>query len=72
MKRKRRLNPFDAIMIARKKEDDMILMFGALIYAAFFGILSSLTSCLQAEYSFNSLQIGLCYLPYGLGSLTST
>jgi MFS family permease len=69
--RKRGPSPFDAIVIAGEKQDGMILIFGALIYAAFFGILSSLPSRLQAEYSFSSLQIGLCYLPYGLGSLTS-
>lgn len=49
----------------------MILLFGALLYAGFFAVLSSLLSQLQEKYHFNSLQIGLCYLPYGVGSLTS-
>jgi hypothetical protein len=46
-------------------------LFGALLYAGFFSVLSTLPSQLKAKYNFNSLQIGLCYLPYGIGSLTS-
>lgn len=69
--RKRRPSPWDAIRIAGNKEDGIILLCGSLLYAGFFGILSSLPSRLQAEYNFNSLQVGLCYIPYGTGSLTS-
>lgn len=69
--RKRRPSPWDAIKLVAEKEDGVILITGALLYAGFFGILSSLPSRLQAEYDFNSLQVGLCYLPYGIGSLTS-
>ena len=70
-KRKRRPNPLDAVRIAFQKEAGMILFFGALLYGGFFAVLSSLPSQLQEKYHFNSLQIGLCYLPYGVGSLTS-
>jgi predicted MFS family arabinose efflux permease len=70
-KRKRRPNPLDAVKIALQKEAGMILCFGAFLYAGFYAVLSSLPSQLQRKYHFNSLQIGLCYLPYGVGSLTS-
>lgn len=70
-KRNKRPNPLDAVKIAFQKEAGMILFFGALLYAGFFAVLSSLPSQLQEKYHFNSLQIGLCYLPYGVGSLTS-
>ncbi|CZR61602.1 related to MFS transporter [Phialocephala subalpina] len=68
---RRRPNPLEALYLACHKETGMILIFSALMYAGFFGILSSLPSQLQRRYNFNSLQIGLCYLPYGFGSLTS-
>ncbi|KAF8855899.1 MFS general substrate transporter [Acephala macrosclerotiorum] len=67
----RRPNPLETLYLACHKETGMILIFSALMYAGFFGILSSLPSQLQRKYNFNSLQIGLCYLPYGFGSLTS-
>ncbi|KAH9908315.1 major facilitator superfamily domain-containing protein [Xylariomycetidae sp. FL2044] len=49
----------------------MILWYGSLLYAGYLGVLSTLSTQLQARYGFNSLQIGLCYLPLGFGSLTS-
>jgi MFS family permease len=69
--RKRRPNPLEAVQIAFQKEAGTILFFGALLYAGFFSVLSTLPSQLKAKYDFNSLQIGLCYIPYGIGSLTS-
>jgi predicted MFS family arabinose efflux permease len=70
-KRKRRPNPLEAFKIAFQKEAGMILFSGALLYAGFFAVLAGLPSQLQQKYNFNTLQIGLCYLPYGFGSLTS-
>jgi predicted MFS family arabinose efflux permease len=70
-KRKRRPNPLEAVKIVFQKEAGMILFFGALLYSGFFAVLAGLPSQLQQKYSFNSLQIGLCFFPYGLGSLTS-
>ncbi len=70
-RRRRRPNPFEAVQVAFQKEAGTILFFGALLYAGFFSVLSSLPSQLEEKYNFNSLQIGLCYIPYGFGSLTS-
>jgi len=70
-RRSRRPNPLESVKIALRKEEGMILLFGALLYAGFFSVLSTLPSQLQQKYGFNSLQVGLCYLPYGIGSMTS-
>jgi predicted MFS family arabinose efflux permease len=70
-RRRRRPNPLEAVQIAFQKEANTILSFGALLYTEFFSALITLPSQLKAKYNFNSLQIGLCYLPYGIGSLTS-
>lgn len=70
-KRKRRPNPLESLQVIFRKEEFMILLTAGLLFAGFFAILSSLASQLQAKYHYNSLQVGLCYIPYGLGSMTS-
>ncbi|EED19856.1 MFS transporter, putative [Talaromyces stipitatus ATCC 10500] len=70
-KRKRRPNVFASALIATEKEPAIILAYGSLIYCGYMSVLSTLTSQLKTQYGFNSIQIGLCYLPLGCGSLTS-
>ncbi|KAJ4147336.1 hypothetical protein LMH87_001867 [Akanthomyces muscarius] len=67
----RRPNPFASVKIAADKEAGIILWYGSLLYAGYFAVLSTWSPQLKARYSFDSLKIGLCYLPLGLGSLTS-
>jgi hypothetical protein len=54
-----------------EKEGCLILIYGALLYSGFMIVLNTLTSQLQSRFGFNFLQVGLCYLPLGVGSLTS-
>ncbi|OKL60718.1 hypothetical protein UA08_03990 [Talaromyces atroroseus] len=70
-KRRRGVNPFASAMIATEKESALILIYGSLLYCGNMAVLSTLTSELQTRYGFNSIQIGLCYLPMGCGSMTS-
>ncbi|EEA27389.1 MFS transporter, putative [Talaromyces marneffei ATCC 18224] len=70
-KRKRCPNIFASALIAIEKEPAFIFAYGALLYCGYMAVLSTLTSQLKTQYSFNSIQIGLCYLPLGCGSLTS-
>jgi MFS family permease len=70
-KRKRGINPFASALIATEKESALILVYGSLLYCGNMAVLTTLTSELQTRYGFNSIQIGLCYLPMGLGSMTS-
>src|SRR6266487_6272722 len=69
--RRRHPNPFEAVRIAIQKGAGMILFFGAILYVGFFAVLGSLPSQLETKYHFNSLQIGLFYIPYGVSSMTS-
>ncbi|KAL3472582.1 major facilitator superfamily domain-containing protein [Aspergillus californicus] len=71
LKGSRRANPIASVMIAMEKEGALILIYGSLLYCGFMSILSTLTSQLQERFGFNSIQVGLCYLPLGVGSLTS-
>ena len=66
-----RPRPWNVLRIAMQKEAGIILGFGGIMYAGYMMVLITLTSELQARYGLDALQIGLCYLPIGLGSLTS-
>jgi MFS family permease len=68
---RRRPNPLASLKIATEKEAGIILWYGALLYSGYFAVLSTLSPQLQDRYGLDSLKIGLCYLPLGVGSLTS-
>ncbi|PYH98113.1 MFS general substrate transporter [Aspergillus ellipticus CBS 707.79] len=67
----KRPNPLQSARLAADKENLLILIYGALLYSGMVMVLSTLSPELSQKYTFNSIQIGLCYLPMGLGSLTS-
>jgi multidrug resistance protein len=60
-------NPLKTIHIVMEKDMAMILFYNALIYTAFYDVTASIPSLFQEIYHFNDLQIGLCYLPFGIG-----
>ncbi|KAI5211633.1 hypothetical protein AUEXF2481DRAFT_234925 [Aureobasidium subglaciale EXF-2481] len=64
-------NPIASLLLVFKKEDGLILLSGALLYAGFYVVLITLTDQLAERYSFNTLQIGLCYIPFGVGSMAA-
>ncbi|KAL4966064.1 putative MFS transporter [Aspergillus stella-maris] len=72
-KRRNRRNPLTASLsiATESKEAFIILIYGGLLFSGYMAILSTLTSELEARFNYNTIQIGLCYLPLGLGSLTS-
>ncbi|KAL4955446.1 major facilitator superfamily domain-containing protein [Aspergillus filifer] len=72
-KRRKRVNPLTASLslATDSKKALIILIYGALLFSGYMAILSTLTSELEARFHYNTIQIGLCYLPLGLGSITS-
>jgi MFS family permease len=58
-----------AIPITLEKESFLLLFFAGLVYAGYYIILTGLPQQLESTYHYNSIQIGLCYLPIGLGPL---
>ncbi|GAB1215111.1 hypothetical protein ATERTT37_004295 [Aspergillus terreus] len=70
-KRRQRPNPLTAVRIALEKEAGTILLFGALMFSGYMIVTSTLSAQLASRFHFNSIQVGLCYLPFGVGSLTS-
>lgn len=67
----KRPNPLTSVRIATEKETGLILLYGALLYAGFTIVISTLPAQLESRFDFNAIQVGLCYLPFGIGSLTS-
>lgn len=60
-------NPLKTIHIIMEKDVAIILLYNALIYTAFYDVVASIPSLFLAIYGFNDLQIGLCYIPFGVG-----
>ena len=69
--RLKRPTPLDSIRVAMQKETAAIISFTTLLFCGYTSVLSTLPSQLENKYRFNALQVGLCYIPYGAGSLTS-
>lgn len=68
---RRRVNPLATLAIVRHKETFMILCFMAIHYAGYFAVLSTLSTQLASRYHLSSLKVGLCFIPIGVGTLTS-
>ncbi|TVY16897.1 Itaconate transport protein [Lachnellula arida] len=60
-------NPLKTVHIIMEKDMAVVLFYNALIYTAFYDMISSIPQLFQEIYGFNDLQIGLCYIPFGAG-----
>lgn len=65
---KKRPGILSSIPIICDKENFLILIYAAILYAGYYIIITGLPSQLASTYHFNSIQVGLCYLPIGAGS----
>ncbi|MCJ1335507.1 hypothetical protein MMC09_000778 [Bachmanniomyces sp. S44760] len=68
--RKRHLrcpNPLKAIAIILEKDVGILLFYNSLVYTAFYTISASAPSLFAEIYHFNDLQIGLSFIPFGVG-----
>ncbi|KAI0123726.1 major facilitator superfamily domain-containing protein [Xylariales sp. AK1849] len=70
-KPRHRPNPLSAMRILLEPEGGITLGFGSLLFAGYFMVMTTLSEQLSTRFSFDSVQIGLCYLPLGVGSLLS-
>jgi multidrug resistance protein len=67
-KRKLRFpNPLKTVHIIMEKDVGVVLLYNALIYTAFYDVIASIPNLFLEIYGFNDLQIGLCYIPFGVG-----
>jgi MFS family permease len=65
-------NPLKTARIIIEKDLSVLLFYNALIYTAFYIIISSIPQLFEEIYGFNDLQIGLCYIPFGFGCASAS
>ncbi|WPH03570.1 major facilitator superfamily domain-containing protein [Acrodontium crateriforme] len=71
IKKERKLrmpNPWKSIQLIFCKDSGLLLLYNAIVYSAFNTIIASTPYLFGEIYGFDDLQIGLCYLPFGLAS----
>lgn len=67
-KRKLRFpNPINALKVVFEKEMALLLFYNTMIYLVFILIAATVSTQFADIYDLSDLQVGLCYLPYGLG-----
>ena len=69
---KPRPNPLRSIYIIIQRESSVVIFYASTLFAGLYMVLSSMPSQFGEKYNFNTLQIGLCYIPTGLGSMTAS
>lgn len=61
-------NPFQTLAIVFQKDTSLILFCNAILFAGFYDVSASIPSIYNQLYGLNDLQVGLCYIPFGLGA----
>ena len=65
-------NPLRVIRIMMERDVAIILFYNALVYTAYFDVTTSLSGLFEEIYGFNDLQIGLSFIPYGVGCVVAS
>jgi predicted MFS family arabinose efflux permease len=68
---KRRPSLLASLQIVRYKQALLLLLFNSLQSAGYFILLASLPQQLESTFHYNSIQVGLYYIPIGCGILIS-
>ncbi|QKX52944.1 uncharacterized protein TRUGW13939_00015 [Talaromyces rugulosus] len=64
-------NPLKTLLIIVEKDVSVILFYNAIIYASWYTVTASLATQFTVVYGLDTLQVGLCYVPFGLGAAVS-
>ena len=68
LRRIRLPNPLKTLSIVFQKDTFIILISNAIVFAAFYDVSAVIPSIYGSQYGLDELQIGLCYIPFGLGA----
>ncbi|KAL8707107.1 MAG: hypothetical protein Q9220_007805 [cf. Caloplaca sp. 1 TL-2023] len=60
-------NPLKTLRILAEKDMGLLLLYNSLVYTALYAVMASIPYLFAQIYVFNDLQIGLCFLPLGIG-----
>lgn len=61
-------NPLQTLAIVFQKDTSIVLFCNAILFAGFYDVSATIPSIYHELYGLNDLQIGLCYIPFGLGA----
>jgi MFS family permease len=64
-------NPWLTVKLVFQKDMLIVLFTNGIFYTAFYTVMASMPTQFAQIYGFSSLQIGLCYIPFGVGSALS-
>ncbi|KAF2162475.1 hypothetical protein M409DRAFT_69076 [Zasmidium cellare ATCC 36951] len=62
-------NPWESLKIVFTKQAGFIMLYAAIVVCGYYAVASLIPSQFGQIYGFNEIQIALCYLPFGFGSL---
>lgn len=65
-------NPLAVAKILGEKESGIILLYNGLFFTGMMVVTAALPHLYEVAYGLDTLDIGLCYIALGIGSLTST
>lgn len=65
-------NPLKCLRIVARRHDALLLTSNALFYVTYSCLQASLAPLMMQYYGLNALEAGLCYLSYGLATMTSS
>lgn len=65
-------NPIRTLAIVFQKDVGIILFANAILFAGFYDVTASIPSIYNELYDLNDLEIGLCYIPFGLGATVAS
>jgi len=69
--KKARLSPWSSLKVFADAETCCLLLYGGVIYASSYVIVSTLPAQLQDLYGLDTTRISLCFLAAGFGTITS-
>ncbi|KKY19768.1 putative mfs [Phaeomoniella chlamydospora] len=61
-----------AILIIFEKDVGLLMFFMSLFVMANYAMLVPLQDVIRRQYNFNDLQVGLCYIPFSIGSIVGS
>ena len=65
-------NIYAAILIIFEKDIGLLMFFMSLFVMANYAMLVPLQDVIRQQYNFNTLQVGLCYIPFSIGSIVGS
>lgn len=61
-------NPLPTLAIVFQKDTSLLLISNSILFAGFYDVAVAITSIYKEIYNLTDAQIGLCYLPFGIGA----